>query len=103
MSSAASSGPDSQDFMESFRRGDREAFKKMLDEVCGSLFAFVEGIVKDRDKADKIVSECFYKLFYKRESMSSVEEIRRWLFVAARRLCLDHLSGKAADVSGDED
>lgn len=91
MSQSDTSGPGNHELMESFRRGDREAFKWVFDTMCGDIFAFVEGIVKDRGEAEKIVSECFYRLFYQRGSMAGLEDIRRWLFLMGRQLCMEHL------------
>lgn len=93
MSLPETSGPDNQDFMESFRRGDRAAFRWVFDHVCGDLFVFVEGVVKDQAAADRIVSECFYRLFYQREGMASYEGIRSWLFIVAKGQCLAYLNG----------
>jgi len=81
--------------MNSFREGNREAFKAVFDHMARSLTYFVENIIRNQTDAEDIVANAFYKLFQARESMRTFEHVKRWLYVIVRNEAIDYLRSKS--------
>src|ERR1700744_4010820 len=86
-----------QFLMASFRDGGQDAFRLVYERMSRSLFYFVQNIIDSTSHSEDIVAEAFTKLYGVRTSMQSFEHIKRWLFVIARNLAIDHLREKAKD------
>jgi len=77
--------------IEEFRSGGQKAFKRIYDLHSRSLVYFAEALVADRQQAEDIVAEIFIKLHKLRENFHELQNIRSFLYLATRNLCLDYL------------
>src|ERR1700750_1945368 len=81
--------------MNSFREGDKNAFRWVYDQMVRPLTYFVENIIHSQTDAEDIVANAFYKLFHARAGMKSFEHIKRWLYVIVRNEAIDYLRLKS--------
>ena len=77
--------------MNSFREGNKEAFRVVYDLMVRPLTYFVENIIHSEPDAEDIVANAFYKLFHSRVGMKSYDHIKRWLYVIVRNESIDYL------------
>jgi RNA polymerase sigma-70 factor (ECF subfamily) len=89
--------------MRSFRQGDKDAFCWIYDQVAGPLTFFVENMIFNHTDAEDIVANSFYKLCKARETLQSVEHVKRWLYVIARNESIDYIRrrGKVREIQTD--
>ena len=80
--------------MNSFREGNKDAFRLIYDQMVRPLTYFVENIIHSQVDAEDIVANAFYKLFHARANMRSFEHIKRWLYVIVRNESIDYLRAK---------
>src|ERR1700741_3650796 len=77
--------------MNSFREGNKEAFRIVYDLMVRPLTYFVENIIHSEPDAEDIVANAFYKLFHARLGMKSFDHVKRWLYVIVRNESIDYL------------
>jgi RNA polymerase sigma factor (sigma-70 family) len=77
--------------MNSFREGNKEAFRIVYDLMVRPLTYFVENIIHSEPDAEDIVANAFYKLFHARGGMKSFDHVKRWLYVIVRNESIDYL------------
>lgn len=81
--------------MNSFRAGEKGAFKWIHDQMTRLLTFFVENIIFSHADAEDIVATAFYKLYKAREGLKSYEHVKRWLYVIVRNGAIDYLRFRA--------
>lgn len=101
--SAALNLLDEPSFIRLFHSGDKEAFRLFYDHQLRQVTFFAENIIKSQADAEDIVANAFHKLFHARATMTSVEHIKRWLFVTIRHECVDYLRLKKRKQAHRED
>lgn len=75
-------------------RGDMRAFDELYARHARTLFTFVRRMIQDPHESEDVVSECFLTLVRQRDAASNAANIRAWLFVVARNLCLNRLRAR---------
>ena len=73
------------------KAGDRKAFKLLYDTYASFVFEVSYKILKDSSLAEEVVQECFVTLWVKRERMDESKDLASYIFVMAKRLCLNTL------------
>ena len=68
------------------RRGDAEAFQKLIDVYDRRLLYFVRRFERDVDKASDIVQEIWLTVFRKIGRLHSAESFRTWLYRIAHAM-----------------
>ena len=82
--------PYFQHWWAQFLAGDREAFGKLYRPVHPKLTLYCYKYLRDMSAAEDAASEALQKL-YAWPDVASVRDFERWLFTAARNVCLDQL------------
>lgn len=75
---------------ESFRKGDKLAFKKIFDTFYKGLFLFAQKYVAESDLAEDFVQEVFVKLWETRETIKESSTIKAFLYVSVRNKALNY-------------
>lgn len=82
---------DDEYLMKSFRGGEEKAFSFVFDMHYKSLCYFANPITQDVQQAEDIVSECFFKLWTRRDSFQTSQNIKAFLYISCRNACINHL------------
>lgn len=83
--------PAEAGWAERIRAGDTAAFEALFHAYYESLCAVVEGYVYSRDTAEELVQALFVGLWENRTRWMIREDLRSYLYTAARNRALDYL------------
>lgn len=75
--------------------GDERAFRRLFQYYSPRLNQFAWSIVKMKEAAAEIVDDVFIRLWKQREKVSSISNIRVYLYVAVKNSSLNYLSSRA--------
>jgi RNA polymerase sigma-70 factor (ECF subfamily) len=81
-------------FIAQFKQGNPDAYSTMYRLHYTGVFRYAHSIVNNRQDAEDIVSEVFLKLYKLREDFDSAENIKSFLFIAAKNGCLNYLKAR---------
>ncbi len=73
------------------RSGDEAAFKLVYDEHAGRVYGLAFRFLKNREQAEEIVQEVFVKLWLNKIKLDITGNLWLYLYVIAKRLCLNEL------------
>lgn len=77
--------------LEMLRLGNEFGLRYFMSEFSESLFYFAYEIVKNREVAEDIVSESFFKLWSKGADANSLDWLRSFLYIVTRNACYDYV------------
>ncbi|MGE5802497.1 MAG: RNA polymerase sigma factor [Gemmatimonadota bacterium] len=89
-------------------RGDPDAFEALYREYSARVYAWVLRMVRDRDAAEDITVEAFWRIYKARARFDSGREFWPWARRIATNRALDHLHsqppevGLSDELAGDE-
>jgi RNA polymerase sigma-70 factor (family 1) len=72
-------------------QGDKPAFRQLFDLYYSPLCHFANAILLDMEEAEDLTQELFSRLWEKKKTLATVENIKPFLYTAARNACLNHL------------
>jgi RNA polymerase sigma-70 factor (family 1) len=75
--------------------GDQAAFQQIYTGFYKRLYQFALAIVKTRETAEEIVEDVFVRIWQKRQDISSIRNLRVYLYTATKNASLNYLSRKA--------
>jgi RNA polymerase sigma-70 factor (family 1) len=64
--------------------GDKAAFKIIHDHYWPVLYSTATRFLKSPDEAMDVVQEVFFKIWVKRETLTSIDDFKSWLFITTR-------------------
>ncbi|MFT3822996.1 MAG: RNA polymerase sigma-70 factor [Chitinophagaceae bacterium] len=73
------------------QEGDMSALNHLFRLHFSPLCYFAERMVLQKDQAEDIVQETFYKLWLKQKDFASTQHIKAFLYLTTRNACLNHL------------
>lgn len=73
------------------RRGDRDAYGRIVQRHQESLYRHARGMGLDHDTSLDLVQDAFIRGYARIEECRDAAHVRAWLFRIVRNLCLDHL------------
>ncbi|MCC6408211.1 MAG: RNA polymerase sigma factor [Planctomycetes bacterium] len=92
------------------KRGDRQAFDELVEQLRGRAFRVAQGWVGSRDDALELAQEAFLKTYKARETFKEGEPFLPWFHRILRNTCFSHLRTKgvvkakaASELAGAED
>ncbi|HXD79509.1 MAG TPA: RNA polymerase sigma-70 factor [Puia sp.] len=85
------------ELLEKIAAGDQFAFKQVYAGFCKRLFQFAFAIVKSREPAEEIVEDVFVRFWQQQASVSSIRNLRVYLYTATKNTALNYLSKKARE------
>jgi len=71
------------------RGGDQRAFRLLVERYQRKLYAFVLGMVRDKQDSMEISQEAFAKVYKHLDYFKGEASFQTWLFRIARNLCID--------------
>lgn len=78
--------------------GNPHALERLYLSFYGRLFRFTQALVKQAEVTEEIIADIFIKLWERRETLMEIENLRVYLYVAARNRSLNYLNWKSRDV-----
>lgn len=80
-----------QHLMESIRKGDEQAFKRLFFNYYYELCGFASQLTQSREQAKDIVQEVFYKLWKQRRRWTIYNSLKAYLFQSVRNEALNQI------------
>jgi RNA polymerase sigma-70 factor (family 1) len=83
---------------------DQAAYRELYEIYFPSLYRFACGLTRQEPLAEEIVSDVFINIWKGRETLTSIRNMRVYLFVAVKNLCVRALSrmGKEVNIMDEE-
>jgi RNA polymerase sigma factor (sigma-70 family) len=79
------------DLVLEFRKGNQEAYRKLHEELYGSIYYFASRLIGNKDDANDIATEVFEKLWTLRSNFDTYQNLKAFLYLATRNACLSYL------------
>ncbi|WP_300368972.1 RNA polymerase sigma factor [Brachyspira sp.] len=79
---------------DSFKIGNEEAYKELIEMYKKPLFNLVYSMISNRDEAEEIVQDVFVSFYIKRESFEGRSKIYTWLYRVSFNRAVDHIRKK---------
>lgn len=80
-----------EDLLSDFQQGDREAFTRIVAMFNRPIRYFAWTMIKDREAAEEITNDGFFKLWQSRGKFDTLAAIKSFLYVVTRNACLNHV------------
>jgi len=77
--------------IQSFQRGDQQAFNFIFDRYYRSLCYFANRFIPAKPVAEDITQESFVRLWEKHDAFSCQQSIKAFLFIITRNACLNFI------------
>lgn len=82
---------DDQYWMEEWIHANEKALSHFFKLYAKSLVFFTNRLLNDKQEAEDIVSGCFIKLWERRNSFQTPDNIKAFLYLSCRNACLNRL------------
>ncbi|TKG97432.1 RNA polymerase sigma-70 factor [Puteibacter caeruleilacunae] len=76
-------------------QSDEKAFRQLFDMYNSRLYYFALTFVKNKELAEEIVSDVFFKLWVHRQTLGNLYELKPYLFTATKNTSLNYLEKEA--------
>lgn len=80
------------------KKGDNHAFRQFVEFYSSPLFYYATGIVRDEKMAEEVVSDVFMEVWNNRDTLDSINSMKKWLFVVTYRKSISQLRKKTEKV-----
>lgn len=77
--------------IQSFQRGDQQAFNFIFDRYYRSLCYFASRFIPEKPVAEDITQESFVRLWEKHDAFSGLPSIKAFLYIITRNACLNFI------------
>jgi RNA polymerase sigma-70 factor (ECF subfamily) len=82
--------PTDWDLVQQARRGDREAFRSLVERYQHKVTALATGMLRNRDDALDVVQDTFTKAYQSLDRFKGESSFYTWLYRITLNLCIDH-------------
>lgn len=89
--------PDERKLLDDARRGDKAAFRRLVEQNQRRAYAVALGMVHDPDDARDICQEAFLKVHRSLGTFEGEARFFTWLYRIVMNLCIDHLRKKRGE------
>ena len=62
-----------------------------MEFISDDLFLFAMGFIRKKEIAEEIVSDVFVKTWENRSNLTEIENLKAYLFVCVKNLCISHI------------
>lgn len=83
--------PFSKHSLHRISRGDEKSFRNLMELISDDLFLFALGFIRKKEIAEEIVSDVFVKIWENRSHLSEIENLKAYLFISVKNLCISHI------------
>jgi RNA polymerase sigma-70 factor (family 1) len=80
---------DEKEILQRIAKGDEAAFRQLVHEFTPLLAPYILKFTKSKERTQEIVQDIFTQIWISRESLSQVNNFRRYLYVASRNHALN--------------
>ena len=91
-----------QELIESFLRGDEDAFVGLMSKYQRLVFHTIKGILLNNDTAQEVTQETFIKAFNKLNALKDRNRFRSWLLRIALNLAYDQIKRQQDEFEFDD-
>lgn len=84
-------------------KGDREALRRLYDEMKNPIFLFALSLVRDYQLAEDAEEETFLAVMKSARNYKPGTNARAWIFGIARNCCMDSLKAKSKYICVDDE
>ncbi len=102
MTEAPEAEPSDDFLMRRIRQGDSAAFQHLYERHSRPVFTFLLRFVGDRERAEDLLQETFYRVYLARKRYHTAGSFRSWLFTIARRLALNAVASHARGAAKED-
>jgi RNA polymerase sigma-70 factor, ECF subfamily len=95
-------GPDDLELMQRIGRGDRSAYRQLVEAYLARVTRFAERILGSRSEAEDVAQETFLRLWTQAARWTPRAQPKTYIYHVARNLCIDQLR-KRRDTSDSVD
>jgi RNA polymerase sigma-70 factor (family 1) len=85
------------------RNDDTFAYKELFVSFYNPLLRFAITLVKSREQAEEVVSDVFINIWEKRKRISSITNLKVYLFIAVKNTSLNYLSRQNKNLTDSVD
>ena len=83
-------GPSDGELVERARKGDRDAFRELVERYQRKIATLALGMLRNREDALDVVQETFTKAFQSLDRFKGDASFYTWAYRIAVNLCIDH-------------
>jgi RNA polymerase sigma-70 factor (ECF subfamily) len=83
-------GPSDGELVERARKGDRDAFRELVERYQRKIATLALGMLRNREDALDVVQETFTKAFQSLDRFKGDASFYTWTYRIAVNLCIDH-------------
>ena len=83
-------GPSDGELVERARKGDRDAFRQLVERYQRKIATLALGMLRNREDALDVVQETFTKAFQSLDRFKGDASFYTWTYRIAVNLCIDH-------------
>ena len=80
---------------EKIAHGDQNAFKQLFNFYSKRLILFAKSFVKSNEAARELVDDVFIKIWRNKESVTSIQNLKVYLYTATKNNALNYLASRA--------
>lgn len=93
---------DEQYWIRQLHKGSNAALSYFFDLHHKALYYFAFNLVQDILQAEDIVSESYLKIWERRESFETEQNIKAFLYITCRNACLNHIKARKRENTSQE-
>ena len=80
--------------IEDIATGSRDAFRLFYDVTYPHIYRFIHYLLPNREDCEEVVSEVFYIVWKQRKNLSSINDLKSWLYIVSRNEAFHYLKQK---------
>jgi len=80
-----------QNLLDRISKNDEKALQQLFELYGDGLLRFSVSIIKKKELAEEVVCDVFFQLWLQRKKISSIENIKAYLFTATKNTTLNYL------------
>jgi len=97
----AMAGPTDEDLMLAARRGDRDAFARLVERHQSRVWALASRFLQDRTEAEDVAQQAFLRILEAAPRYEPSARFTTYLYGVVKRLCMDHAEKRRPRVTDD--
>jgi RNA polymerase sigma-70 factor (ECF subfamily) len=82
-----------------FQNGNPRAFGTLFQSYKNRIYNFAYKMLGEKDSAGDITQEVFIKLFKSQNNPARINNLKSWLFILTRNLCLNRIRDTKKEIS----
>ncbi len=89
---------DEDKLLKDFQNGDSKAFETLFHRYKDRMYNFAYKMLGNEDSAGDVTQEVFIKLFRSLNNSSQINNLKNWLFIITRNMCLNRIRDKKTEI-----